>query len=217
MVWSVSLPAFSVHRCGGIRKVPWMSVLEGLVATHIVTMRKKTLSLCSHWQSIAQCRKIGLVTGWPPRWHIPARDMRRLTPCAQPCGARPLALQRDSLTLSTCCHANHIHQPNLTKHCQAPPCAIIASRTTWHKHGQFARTARSLPHGQRGLATGSWLIVVLLCRMLLCFSVIRLHRDAASRTIHADRLEGLRWLVASMSCLVVCSSHHSASQGVLRK
>jgi hypothetical protein len=100
---------------------------------------------------------------------------------------------------------------------QALPCAIIASCTTWHKHGQFACSARSLPHGQRGLATGSWLIVVLLCRMLLCFPVIRLHRDAASRTIFTDRLEGVRWAVAPMSCLVVCSSQHSASQGVLRK
>jgi hypothetical protein len=54
-----------------------------------------------------------------------------------------------------------------------------------------------------------------LCRMLLCFPVIRLHRDAASRTIDADRLEGLRCAVASMSCLVVCSSQKTASQGVL--
>jgi len=48
-------------------------------------------------------------------------------------------------------------------------------------------------------------MVVLFCRMLLCLPVIRLHRDAASRTIDADRLDRVRWAVASMSCLLVCS------------
>jgi hypothetical protein len=137
----------------------------------------------------------------------------RLTPCAQPCSARPLILQHDSRMLSTWCNvvnANHIHQPGppMRNNCQSHH---MAQAWPICMHCAFA-SAR--PERAR-----YWLVAD--CRTALSdvavLPVIRLHRDAASRTILADRLEGLRWDVASMSCLVVCSEQHSASQGVLRK
>jgi hypothetical protein len=167
----------------------------------IVTMREKILSLShigsqSHSASRRNVRldRLALlqIVGFAGTSRHATWTLDSVRPALRQTAAR------QSLSPSICCNAinaNHIRQPG-------PP---MRSRTTWHKHGQFACTARSLPHGQRGLATGSWLLVVLLCRMLLCVPVIRLHRDAASRTIDADRLEGVRWAVASMSCLVVCS------------
>ena len=209
MVFSVSFDQKS------IRNLPWVFHCSGRLRCYAYRHDERedsvpllTLAVICTVQKDWPCYRLSTLLAHPGTRHS------RLTPCAQPCSSqttRPAARQSHALYLVQCHHMLIISTN------QALPCAIIASCTTWHKHGQFACTARSLPHGQRRLATGSWLIVVLLCRMLLCFPVIRLHRDAASRTIDADRLEGVRWAVASMSCLVVCSSHHSASQGVLRE